>query len=257
MKRRKRAMPSRSSSSSKIVTFLLYAVMVFMILHPLSAEPSNIFGLAPVTDAIMTGVGITIFTGGLLLREVAQAPTGSNDFEALCVLDQMMRAGYSWEIDLISELSLYMSLFAPALLAFNREIDEIFVLGAMFMETVLIANGVKDTLKGLLPRYRPYMYGDSPPLHLVGESERYFAFPSGHTTMAFAGASFLAYVFLTWYPSSFWGIPIAAAGMLSATATAVLRVLAGQHFISDVLVGGVIGLSCGWIIPHLHRIRND
>jgi membrane-associated phospholipid phosphatase len=43
------------------------------------------------------------------------------------------------------------------------------------------------------------------------------------------------------------------AGGSIATTTSVLRVEAGQHFPSDVIAGGCIGVAGGVTIPLLHR----
>ena len=38
-----------------------------------------------------------------------------------------------------------------------------------------------------------------------------------------------------------------------ASITGISRILAGQHFPSDVLVGAAIGALTGWVVPAVHR----
>ena len=45
--------------------------------------------------------------------------------------------------------------------------------------------------------------------------------------------------------------------MSLAVATAGLRVIGGKHFYSDVLVGGLVGVAVGFVVPALHRIDGD
>jgi membrane-associated phospholipid phosphatase len=110
-------------------------------------------------------------------------------------------------------------------------------------------------MKAALPRYRPYMYQGSPPAEYLSDPDRYASFPSGHATMAFASAAYLATVFAAYHPDSPLALPVALGGFLVAGATAALRVAAGQHFVTDVLVGAALGTACGVVVPLLHRPR--
>lgn len=58
-----------------------------------------------------------------------------------------------------------------------------------------------------------------------------FSFPSGHTITAFA----VAVTISSFYPS-FW-IPL----LFCAVSVAISRILLGMHFLSDVLVGAILG----------------
>jgi len=63
------------------------------------------------------------------------------------------------------------------------------------------------------------------------------SFPSGHATGIWAAATVLAHQ----YPAGHV-VPIAAYGM--ATAISYSRMVVGAHFLSDVVVGGLIGYGC-------------
>ena len=62
------------------------------------------------------------------------------------------------------------------------------------------------------------------------------SFPSGHTAMAFTGATLLAHEY---GHRSIW-IPVA--GYTLASATGVMRVLNNRHYLSDVVVGAAVGI---------------
>ena len=203
-------------------------------------------------DGVLIGTGLSIFVAGNILRSNATAPGDVSD--PLAEPAGMVTTTFAVGIDTISDVFQYVSFFTPALLAIDFDVMGIVTTGMMYTESVLLAIGVKGTLKGLFPRYRPYMYGPNPPGELLEDDDRYLSFPSGHTTMAFTGASFLTYVFLTKYPDSKLKIPVIVGSILIATTTATMRVLSGQHFITDVLAGAVIGTTCGLIVPLIHRI---
>lgn len=94
------------------------------------------------------------------------------------------------------------------------------------LATDVIATGVMAAatkgLKHCVGRTRPN-----------GESH---SFPSGHSAIAFMGATLLAHEY---GHRSVW-IPVA--GYTVATATAAMRVLNNVHYVSDVIVGAAIGI---------------
>jgi membrane-associated phospholipid phosphatase len=126
----------------------------------------------------------------------------------------------------------------------------------MYTEAFLLTYGTKDLLKFAVARNRPYTYfGDVP----AGDEEDYYnSFPSGHTAFAFLGASFLSATFAAEYPDSKWKAPLIAGSYTLATGIALMRILSGNHFLTDVLVGAAIGSFYGRLVPALHaRPGND
>ena len=230
----------------------ILVIMIFLAAVPrVAGETQDSFQMDPLKDGVLIGASVSIFIGGNFLRSSATPPLEVSD--PLVAPDGMVTVDFAKGIDTLSDVFQYISFFTPALLAIDFDAMGIVTTGVMYAESVLLAIGIKDSLKGLFPRYRPYMYGPNPPAELLDDSDRYLSFPSGHTTMAFAGASFFTYVFLTKYPDSKLKIPVIVGSILLATATATMRVLSGQHFVTDVLAGAVIGTTCGLIVPLIHK----
>jgi len=63
-----------------------------------------------------------------------------------------------------------------------------------------------------------------------------FSFPSGHSITAFSFATPLG----LFYPSLMLGL------MFCAVSIAISRIILGMHFLSDVVVGSLLGLSLGY-----------
>lgn len=78
-----------------------------------------------------------------------------------------------------------------------------------------------------------------------GARKLHVSFPSGHSTGAWAAATILAHQ----YPSHHI-VPIAAYG--TATAISYSRMVVGAHWLSDVVVGGLIGYGCARQIIGAH-----
>lgn len=109
-----------------------------------------------------------------------------------------------------------------------------------------------NTLKVIVRRLRPFNY-DPRFVEARVEGDSRASFPSGHSALAFAGAATLFSMLDQRFPEEPWAIGTSIGGFLLATTVATSRVLAGRHFLSDVLVGAAIGTTFGLFIPWLHR----
>lgn len=76
------------------------------------------------------------------------------------------------------------------------------------------------------------------------------SFPSGHSSMAFVGAGLICLNHEVFSPLGGAWDRVACYGALGAAAsTGVLRMVAHQHYLSDVLVGAALGLAAGYLLP--------
>ena len=107
------------------------------------------------------------------------------------------------------------------------------------LEAVLLTKAVTGFAKGLFNRSRPFV-GHGPlaadPGEFDGEHTK-LSMPSGHTARAFALASVLAHQADRWYVSA-----LAYGG---AASVGLERVRSGDHWLTDVIVGGTLGYLIG------------
>lgn len=130
----------------------------------------------------------------------------------------------------------------------------------MQAEAALLTTGIVTASKIAISRPRPYTYlpaaerpADS---HYDVESDRAFvSMPSGHAATTWCAASFALTDYLLSHPDQEWEAraTVGFTGSVLATTTSALRVEAGQHFPTDVLVGSAIGAACGAAVPLLHH----
>jgi len=97
-----------------------------------------------------------------------------------------------------------------------------------------IAIGLNYVVKLVVRRPRPVLEG-LPPL---GGAPSSLSFPSAHATSSFAVATAMARV-----------EPLGALAFLLAFALALGRPYLGMHYPSDVLVGALLGVGLGLIVP--------
>lgn len=109
-----------------------------------------------------------------------------------------------------------------------------------------------QVIKHLTHRHRPYQ--DDPPNPRLWEGPftgwDYTAFPSGHTSTAFALASLISSV----YKDKIW------VGILSytiATGVAWSRVYDNKHWPSDVFIGAALGFAIGKAVYHVMQGKTN
>lgn len=218
------------------------------------------FALDPLTDGILLGTGLLLTGGELLLDDMLELNRRKYDGTVYSksdvnAFDRELIRPYSEIHDGAADFLLIASLTTPVILL-SSDKEEWFTNGVMYIETLLIANGLKELAKLAVNRKRPYMYSDRDlPQDEIDNGDWAKSMPSGHTTFAFASAAFLTYTFCRYFPDSPWRIPVSIGSYAIATGVAVLRVSSGKHFLSDVLAGAAIGTVVGVMVPFLHTLK--
>lgn len=121
--------------------------------------------------------------------------------------------------------------------------------GLMYAATGVVAFGARTVAKKLISRARPCMYYDSYPAEMTEDDDWNESCPSGHTTMCFASAAFVSYMFNTRYSDSQWKLPAVLSAYSIAAVTGGMRVASGNHFVTDVLAGAALGTMTGYVVP--------
>jgi membrane-associated phospholipid phosphatase len=177
--------------------------------------------------------------------------------------DEGLRGTRSLCPDFVSDILLATTLAGPAApVLFEHAPDETTAQQAtIYAETLAVVVFLNGVTKHIVQRPRPYVYtcGADGALLAVKGSERpartpdsQLSFYSGHSTASFAAAVAGSYLFALTSGdkaarAALWGTEVTL-----ASATAALRVRAGMHFYSDVVVGAVAGIAAGVLVPWLH-----
>lgn len=178
------------------------------------------------------------------------------DKDDVNAFDRKFMHEYSSSKDKAADFILATTMATPLVLIPTGK-NEWFTEAVMYAETLLIANGIKGISKLCFKRTRPYMYYDSDtwPRGDVKNGDFKNSFPSGHTTIAFASATFTSYTFSKYFPDSVWKYPVIAGSYALALTTSTLRLMSGNHFMTDVLAGAAIGSAVGFLVPWLHTFN--
>ena len=246
----------------------LRVFILFMIVSYASAGLyADGYSLDPVLDTVTLSTSAGLFLLGKIVQNNKPAITAGEiaglNRNDIFYIDRQFMADFSPAPDLASDITEYTSLAMPLLpalgAAVNLNYKELFSITVEYAESLMYSLGVKNLLKGMIKRFRPYAYyaggnnGYFSPEYLAAEnSETAMSFPSGHTTAAFTGAVFAGMIFDRYFPDSPLRIPVWITALTAASATGILRVLSGNHYVTDVVSGAVIGSFFGFIVPYMH-----
>jgi membrane-associated phospholipid phosphatase len=201
------------------------------------------------------GLSVGLFFGSALFPLTLPNRHPRPPATELLGFDQATRGTWSPGIASLSDVTLAAAVSLPlgAIVggtprsAANGAVIDSEVLGA----DLLLSSAVKY----LVARPRPYTYA----MDGVGptdrdDPDRNLSFYSGHASAAFAAAA--GGTILLQHANSDENLPrvLSAADFALAGATAVCRVRAGQHFVSDVVVGSLLGMALGVGVPMLHGL---
>lgn len=176
--------------------------------------------------------------------------TIDDDVKKSVVGDNVTETSVVWTVGKEYGNILYMGtgsvlFYATGLFTHEKEIR---VTGRMLIQSLLYSGIASSGIKYITGRARPYVTNNQFDFTWLQTNNDYLSFPSGHTTVAFAVSSVLAERIDTWWARVFF--------YSLAAATGYSRIHDNQHWLSDVVLGGVIGFSSGFFTVHREIDRN-
>lgn len=168
--------------------------------------------------------------------------------------DRSVADNYSEEAKKASDLFFYGSMPLPLFLLIDPAIRKDGPkVGLLYLQAMGLTGTVYSTSAMIANRYRPYAYNPNVPIEDRQRGGARNSFYAGHPSVVATATFFMAKVYTDYHPNmrNKW-ILYTTAGALSAT-TGYLRIRAGQHFKTDVIVGVVMGAAIGVLVPHFHK----
>jgi membrane-associated phospholipid phosphatase len=197
-------------------------------------------------------IGSALLGSSWLLRGELDAPCASGcDAARLPALDRPLAGRYDPTARTVSDVSVGIVLVGSSALLLSQGGFAELAIGA---EAVLITSALAVVTMYAVRRPRPLAYGDDAPRAAQLEGNAALGFPSGHAANAFAATLATFHALHTRAPGSAAPWVALGVGLAASSAVGVSRVLAGDHFPSDVLVGAGLGAAVGWLVPELHRV---
>lgn len=165
--------------------------------------------------------------------------------------DRWAWSPYSSELKDLSDYSAYLTIGVTAYFAY----DDVFWFDNLmvFSQIMITQSAVAKWTKTITNRYRPFVYDANVSSGKKQERNSQHSFYSMHSSTVFAASTFAYY-----YHSSLHGQDLTAATLLytPSVATAILRVVSGNHFVSDVVAGALVGSGISYLICQNYLNKN-
>ena len=241
--------------------FISCLISAFSITYLSAQSP---FTLNPDLEPRLT-LGSLALNGGVVFWERGIEPLSLDSITLHSNLqvngfDRVATTNWRPHVSKISDAVLYSSVVLPLTLGLDNQISQGYGdISVLWLQTLSLNFLVTNLTKVLVKRKRPYTY--HPDLALrkrINASEQVrrnarLSFFSGHTSTTAAMTFFTAQTYNDFYPDSNSRYVVWASSALIPAAVGFMRVHAGKHYPSDVIVGYLVGAAVGILVPRLHR----
>ncbi len=213
--------------------------------------------MKPSADMVIMPISVVGVAVGHTLTNTAELPN-LNDYSNNSIFDipffDNINTQYRDTYADVSDLLIGIQLLSPLAYSFSDKYsNQTETIGMMYYQTMSINYGLNATTKAIIARSRPLSYDDNTSKDMLLDPDTRFSFYSGHSSTAFASAVFSSIMLSEMPQTTLRDIGIGL-NLANATAISALRVLAGKHFLSDVVVGALIGSGIAYLITEVHRV---
>lgn len=146
----------------------------------------------------------------------------------------------------LKDVSDYTAYFTVGLAAFYAYDDFYWLDNLMVFSQIMITqSAVTKWTKTLTNRFRPFVYDDSVSIEKKQERNSQHSFYSMHSSTVFAASTFAYFYYFKLHGKN---ISTAVILYTPSVATAILRVASANHFVSDVVLGAIVGSGISYLI---------
>jgi membrane-associated phospholipid phosphatase len=207
------------------------------------------------------------WAGYMLTQIYSKGPSTTQQILSLNInsidpLDRLAVYPYNEKMDKMSYYPFYTAFPLPMVLALTgkRMRNDFLKIGFLYLESLSVTGFLGGSATYFVNQYRPYAYTLGTTMGQKMSQNAKNAFYAGHVEVIGVSTFFISEIYAGYYPESkikwlfFVLAGAATAGM------GYVRIDAGMHFPSDVLLGGCAGAASGIMIPYFHNhkiLRNS
>lgn len=212
-------------------------------------------GLDIPLTAGAAGLTLFNFTQIYTKERISEETLMALDPDDVWSFDRSAAGNYDEKAEEISDYMFYGVIPLP-FLAFTLDSKirkDYHIVSLLYLEAMSLTGFTYSPSHQLNDRKRPWAYSEEAPMDIRTKGSTKNSFIAGHPALFATSTFFLAKVYADYHPDSsfkwvFYGFAGASTYYISH-----LRVKAGRHFPSDVIVGSVVGMASGILVPHFHK----
>ena len=214
-----------------------------------------------VRDGVWTGAAFGTSAYGLHLiknkDDISIAQVNALNKDYINVIDRWVAGNSSENANSISNIPFAASFILPFGLLLNDDInDHTGQFLGMYLQSLSTTSALYTVTAGLVNRTRPYVYDETVDMGRRTSKNGQRAFYSGHVAASATATFFAAKVYCDYNPDVTGKGYIWAAAATVPAVVGYFRLQAGQHFLTDVLLGYGLGAATGILIPEMHKTEN-
>lgn len=227
---------------------------IFILLIPLLLN-SYIFKVDKIESLIFISSTLTLdLSNNYFDRQLIEAPTDLEldalDEDDVLFFDRIGLQPYSAELKDLSDYSAYLAIGSTLYCLYENDKEVLLSNLLVFSEIMIAQSAIAKWTKTITHRYRPFVYDEDVLNSKKKTRNAQHSFYSMHSSTVFAAATSGYFYYYKKYGHNVF---IGSLLFGSASATAILRVAAAQHFPSDVIVGAIVGSGISYIICTYHQ----
>ncbi len=212
-------------------------------------------------DIPISVIGASSLITGFILekKQTALSPSEISKLNTQSILKMDRAASNYWnpKLAVTSDILMYSSMASPLLFLSNKKgRKNAGYIAAISGEVFLLNTGITYLIKTITKRKRPFLYNPNAPMSKKIKKDALHSFFSGHTSTVSSMCFSSAVMFQQMYPTSKFTPLVWFAASTLPFATGILRVKAGKHFWTDVIIGYLTGAAIGSLVPLLHKNKN-
>ena len=234
-------------------------VSLCLLLLPLSAQTQSPYVLKNSQELGIAGASIGVLAYSRLqyrkLTPIKPEELKLLKREDVFAIDRKATYNQSLFAKKTSDILLRSSVAIPFTMLLGQESRSDFGKSGVFtLQALLVNAALTDLTKVSFKRKRPFVYNEFTDINRKLERKAKTSFYSGHTSTVASMYFLSAKLYSDYYPDSKWKPVVWSAAVLVPATTGLLRVKAGKHYFTDVLVGFVTGAAIGFLVPEIHKI---
>jgi membrane-associated phospholipid phosphatase len=218
-----------------------------------AAAGDAVYQVRPAVDVPVTVAGFATLSLPYVLTDALPHRCPCDPAE-LNGLDRLTWRDHSAPAGVVSDVTLALAVVAPPVVdALRLGFSPTLAADTLvYAETLAINSALFTGAKYAFHRPLPRTYQGEP--SLLSSDAGYMSFYSGHVSTVVAALTAAAWTARWRYGEQVW--PWVVDG-LAGVSVGVERVLAGQHFPTDVIAGAAMGFAVGTVVPWIHRNASD